>query len=394
MPKKQADGRYRAKITVGHTADGTPIFKYVSGRTRPELEKAKLAAIAYYVDGTAGQADRLFCEYAIEWYRVQKKPHLSASSRDSYRSMLNKHILPAFEGRMLRAVTANNAQEFVNQFTGKSDTTITQVITILRGVFKSAFADGIIHRDITTTLKKPKSKPADERRALTDSETAAILKTIERHPDGPMLAAMYYLGTRRGETLGLQWGDFDWDASLVHIQRDIDFKLHRSEHPDGFGEVKTEAAVRHVVIPDELHRILYPMRGLPAALVFPSPSGRSMGQSTFEKKWLSLMQDAGLVIPRSSGKKWSRNNQREEWQALITPHMLRHNYITRMYEAGIDPLIAMKLVGHKDYRTTAGIYTHLTKAHIEKASGKINKVFSKKVAEKLPRQQISKNTKK
>ena len=34
---------------------------------------------------------------------------------------------------------------------------------------------------------------------------------------------LYYLGLRRGEALGLQWGDFDFDEDLVHIQRDIDF---------------------------------------------------------------------------------------------------------------------------------------------------------------------------
>ena len=89
------------------------------------------------------------------------------------------------------------------------------------------------------------------------------------------------------------------------------------------------------------------------------------------------MRHAGLPEIRETPKKWSRNNQREKWRALITPHMLRHNYITRMYEVGVDPLIVMKLVGHKDYRTTACIYTHLTKAHLEKASDKINSAFSK-----------------
>lgn len=38
---KQKDGRYRAKITVGRDADGNPIVKYVSGRTKKELESAK-----------------------------------------------------------------------------------------------------------------------------------------------------------------------------------------------------------------------------------------------------------------------------------------------------------------------------------------------------------------
>ena len=41
---------------------------------------------------------------------------------------------------------------------------------------------------------------------------------------------------------------------------------------------------------------------------------------------------------------------------LITPHYFRHNYVTMLYEAGVDPLIAMKIVGHTGYQTTANIY--------------------------------------
>ena len=41
---KQKDGRYRAKITVGTDASGKSIVKYVSGRTKKELEAAKAAA--------------------------------------------------------------------------------------------------------------------------------------------------------------------------------------------------------------------------------------------------------------------------------------------------------------------------------------------------------------
>lgn len=41
MATKQSDGRYRAKVTVGHDADGKSIVKYVSGRTKKELEAAR-----------------------------------------------------------------------------------------------------------------------------------------------------------------------------------------------------------------------------------------------------------------------------------------------------------------------------------------------------------------
>ena len=33
--------------------------------------------------------------------------------------------------------------------------------------------------------------------------------------------------------------------------------------------------------------------------------------------------------------------------------------MTLLYRAGVDPLKAMKIVGHSEYQTTADIYTHL-----------------------------------
>ena len=80
-----------------------------------------------------------------------------------------------------------------------------------------------------------------------------------------------------------------------------------------------------------------------------------------------------------------KGDLRFDWECEITPHYFRHNYITMLYTAGIDPLIAMRLVGHEDYKTTAQIYTHLNNMHLEQASKKLDKMFDvKKVAEKLP----------
>ena len=72
------------------------------------------------------------------------------------------------------------------------------------------------------------------------------------------MALLHYLGTRPGEARGLQWGDFDWKASRVRIERDIDYK-------DGgkAGDLKTAASARTVPLPAPLRAILAPLRGLP-----------------------------------------------------------------------------------------------------------------------------------
>ena len=73
------------------------------------------------------------------------------------------------------------------------------------------------------SLIRPKASRKEERRPLTPEETRNILDVAETHPDGLILAVLYYLGLRRGEALGLKWGDFDFQEDQVHIVRDIDF---------------------------------------------------------------------------------------------------------------------------------------------------------------------------
>ena len=62
---------------------------------------------------------------------------------------------------------------------------------------------------------------------------------------------------------------------------------------------------------------------------------------------------------------------------FITSHYFRHNHVTMLYEAGIDPLIAMKIVGHTDYQTTANIYTRIKKEMLKKSTVDLNGVFKK-----------------
>ena len=55
----------------------------------------------------------------------------------------------------------------------------------------------------------------------------------------------------------------------------------------------------------------------------------------------------------------------------ITPHCLRHNYATLLYEAGVDVLTAQAYCGHEDPETTMRIYTHLSEKAKKKSDDKI-----------------------
>lgn len=380
MAKKK--GPYRSKVKIGVDQDGKPINKWIQGRTRAELRQAREAVIAHYITGEALAEDRLFGDYASEWYRVRKAPFTSASTQESYRTALNKDLFPVLGDRNLRAITSMELQDLLNKYSGKSKSKITDVLATLRGVFRSALADRLIDTDPTAGLVRPHAKATAEKPTLTPQQRTALEATCRAHPDGHYLALLYYLGCRPGEARGLQWGDIDWDLRRVRIERDIDYKAGGAP-----GALKNKASYRTVPLPQALQAILRPLRGLPNTYIAHGAHGadRPLPKSTADRTWVRLMVASGMAVPAPQPNRFDPSDPRYDHRPLITPHALRHNFITMCWEHGLDPYETMRLVGHASIKTTMDIYTHLSEVQLTKTTEKLDAMFSPspEVAEKL-----------
>ena len=120
---------FKGKVRIGVDAQGKPIDKYLSAPSKLELETAKQACREHFILGRPIPEDKIFYEYAEEWYTIRKEPFISAASRASYKSCFMKHILPEFGLRHMKAISANDLQLFVNQFAGSSKSQITYTTT-------------------------------------------------------------------------------------------------------------------------------------------------------------------------------------------------------------------------------------------------------------------------
>ena len=116
---------------------------YVSAKTRRELEQKKEYIRHHYVDGHPIREDLPFYQYAEEWYTLKKEPFISDASRSAYHTMFNKHLLPAFGLRHLRAISAGEIQAFINSFADSSKSQITLAVGTLKALFASAYAEPI-----------------------------------------------------------------------------------------------------------------------------------------------------------------------------------------------------------------------------------------------------------
>lgn len=394
MPAKKkmsdkVDKRLRQKITIGTGADGRPIIKYASGRSKRELAANAEELRRTYIGGQEVDRTVLFGAYVLAWYHAYKEPKLSEGSKQAYMSILRAHLLPELEHRQLRAITAADLQLLLNSKAGMSVSALGYMHSILTNVFRKAAAAGIIDRDPTLGLTKPTAQK-QRRRAMTDAEKSAALKVGQEHPEGLLLLLLYYTGMRLGEVLGLQWQDIDFAKRVITVRRDLDYKMGET------GPLKSRAAYRQVPIPDELCAPLQAIRGVGHGFVLSAPTTASwLPQATYKRRWERLMiaiyetdssiERAVIRIHKGKmGKDGKRGKDIPVYGSALTAHYFRHNYASVLYNAGVDILAAQRFMGHSDPSITMGIYSHLAKDKEDTAGEIVRNAIAGKVAKRLP----------
>lgn len=65
----------------------------------------------------------------------------------------------------------------------------------------------------------------------------------------------------------------------------------------------------------------------------------------------------------------------------VTPHQLRHTYITNLLYAGVDPKTVQYLAGHENSKTTMDIYAKVKYNKPEELFGVVNGAFHQASAE-------------
>lgn len=357
MATKQKSGLYRARLKIGVDEHGKDIYKYISGRTKKELEAARQKAIAYYIDGTGLEDDTLFGPYAVQWYKTYKAPEIRPGTQAIYRSALNRHILPAFGDRRLRSIRVSDLQAFFNRFADHPSLTM-RAKAIFNGVFDAACADRILDRNpmaLVKILRPPtKAQPADgpdKHRILTPEERQRVVDLCAKDPGALYIALLYYLGVRSGEAAGLRWGDIDWARGVVHVQRTIDDHARCED-----GLPKTKASDRIVPLPPPLAALLSSHRGMPGMYILHTKAGRPLSAYRRQVIWRAKVIKA-CQIPG------------------ITAHALRHNYVTMCWEAGIDVYATARFVGHASVSITMRVYTHLSQEREEQSMQAVRRLF-------------------
>ncbi len=313
-------------------------------------------------------------EYCEKWLTMQ-----SAVIRDitlnEYRQTMQKYIVDKIGDMYLDEVTADDLKLLMVPASKMSSALYGKVNMLVKCVFYSAERSHLIEYNPSAQISAKGGTPTRKKDALSDEQKNILLDTIRDLPPYVFVMLGLYSGLRREEILGLQWDCVFLEAKVPYIS------VRRAWHTDHNRPVvdtnlKTKAAKRDVPIPKCLVRCLQEAKDASnSRYVIADAEGEPLAGTQFTRLWKYIT--IRTTEPRKyyryiNGEKIEKeihpvlgghpNNNPNLIYTMdfhVTPHMLRHTYITDLIYAGVDPKTVQYLAGHENSKTTMDIYCKL-----------------------------------
>lgn len=368
MPTKKSNKepkkRYATHIT---TATGDRV--YVSAKTQEDLDK-KIAQLKAEMGAGVNISDRtLFSDYADMWLQVYKKPKIRQNTYDTLHWHVEHSIKPCFKGMLLRDIKPIHVQAFLASISQYSHQVQSSCLCTLRAIFLTAEDNGLILKSPVKAGDKATGAKVKEKEALTNEQVKQLLAAVKGTPAYLFCLLALTTGMRKSEILGLMWSDIDFDTGFINIRHSVTQSYHRPDSTAVSDLLKSEAAHRRVPMPLLLRVALEEERkNEKGELVFSRPDGQPLDPNSYNTMWKEVTHRT-VSSSRPLGKTWHNNRLGRSYTVTLDfschPHLLRHTYITQLFESGLDIKQVQYLAGHSTPNMTLRVYTHFRRKQRE-----------------------------
>ena len=298
--------------------------------------------------------DMYFYQYAAIWYKL-KKESVKPVTCERYRTNINRHICPVLGSFLLSEITRDDVLLVLKECSNLSKGTQHKIINTMQMIFRAAQQSGYIEKSPCVDIKPNGAKPK-KREALTKAQQAAFLSSVKGTKAETFSFLCYYAGLRREEALGLCWDCVYLDTCPAYISIKRAVNWDNSGRPVLVSELKSDSSFRDIPIPKQLQEHLQNIRQESGAVIC-NRRGGIMSKQAFRLMW-------GDIAPHTVHS------------FKVTPHMLRHTYITNLILAGANIKEVQYLAGHSTVALTLDIYTHLTDNSPQSTKAAIEKAFA------------------
>ncbi|MEM7412924.1 MAG: tyrosine-type recombinase/integrase [Myxococcota bacterium] len=349
---------YQAQIDLGRDGSGKRRRRTLGYfKTKTEANRALRKALETLDSGgRIADPGLMTVSDLVQLYLSSKEEAVEPTTLGTYRSTLNKHLVPRLGGMQIKRVTDAHIESLKNDMrdAGVGLRTRRMVLDLAARVFELAVRRGKLAANPTAHVDRPKL-PRPEIAHLTPQEAQHLL-AVARDTQPPWVEAALALGLcslRRGEVFGLRWGDIDLGAGRVRLAQALKETAQGRQY---IADLKTKMSRRTVPLPSwarqavNRHRESLPASPHPTVLVFTSGAGTPIRFSNWGRRNLRpVVAAAGL-----QGKK-------------VSLQPLRHTAATLVLGGGTDLKTTQAMLGHSRASTTLDIYAKHIPENLETA---------------------------
>ena len=369
--RKRSDGRWEARIIIGHKNDGSPMYKSAFAKTQKSALKQLHQLLDLYRDVDLTEDSRMTLgEWLDKWLDEYMIFTIRESTLDSYRAMVKNQVKPFIGGKQISSLTTADMQKFYNKIKkegrvrehpihGKTlaDSMVRGVHMMLHEALDTAVKERLIAKNPTNGTTVPKCN-YPEKQILGDNQLETFLEAIKGHE---YWCDFFYVevmtGLRRGEICGLKWQDINFEENKLQVKRSVSVKKGGGV---SIGETKTETGVRCIQMPPSVAELL-----------------KSKKQTAITE-WVfpHFLYPEQPISPASAYRKLKVILKNAELP-LIRFHDLRHTFATHATQGGVDPKTLAGILGHTNASFTLDTYTHVTSDMQKSASTVVGSMMQK-----------------
>jgi integrase len=284
----------------------------------------------------------------------------SYSTQYAYEVYLKKWILPRWRSYRLSDVKAVDVEAWL-KILPLARGSKAKIRNIMSALFSHALRWEWAERNPIRSVRQS-AKRLRTPDVLTPAEITALLANLPE-PLRTAIELDAFTGLRRGELIGLQWEDVDFENLLVHVRRSVVMMVE--------GAPKTEASAKDLPLDAALANSLLKLK-------LSSPYNQPTD-------WVFASAKMNGKQPLWPETMWVRYGKPAVKKAEITKrvgfHTFRHTYTTLLTQNNEDVKVVQELLRHANSRITLDLYAQAGMAEKREAQSKVvEMVLGKAVA--------------